>query len=318
MRKWKKMMTAVMVGTMAVMTLAGCTSQTTDTPADTVSEHTESDAAETVADDTSDGTALTLDQIKANGKLVVATEAAYEPFEYLDTDGETIIGYNADLFELICEDLGVELDYLDVPFQGILAGLEAKKYDVVGATLGITAERAGKYDMTYPIQKGTNVFTKRKGDDSIQTPADIEGKIVGTQTSCYNETDTKNYNDKLIADGGNGYAELKTYDGFPEAYMELKNGKVDIVAQNYASAAAIVKNNPDDYELVLDENGDVAMVSESDTWLSWAVRKTDTELFDYINNEIVKFKEDGTLDKLQEKWFGQTVELPESDYIPAE
>lgn len=299
--KMKKMMAAVMAGVMMVSVFAGC-----------------GGSSDTAGASTGNGEELTLEQIKKNGKLVVATEAAYEPFEYLDTDGETIIGYNADLFQLICDDLGVELEYIDVPFQGILAGLEANKYDVVGATLGITVERASKYNMTVPIQKGTNVFIKRKGDTSIMTPEDMEGKVVGTQTSCYNETDTKNFNEKLIAAGGKGYKELKTYDGFPEAYMELKNGKLDIVAQNYASAAAIVKNNPDDYELVLDENGDVAMVSEKDTWLSWAVRKSDTELFEYINSEIAKFKEDGTLDKLQEKWFGQTVELPDSDYIPAE
>lgn len=299
--KMKKMMAAVMAGVMMVSVFAGC-----------------GGSSDTAGASTGNGEELTLEQIKKNGKLVVATEAAYEPFKYLDTDGETIIGYNADLFQLICDDLGVELEYIDVPFQGILAGLEANKYDVVGATLGITVERASKYNMTVPIQKGTNVFIKRKGDTSIMTPEDMEGKVVGTQTSCYNETDTKNFNEKLIAAGGKGYKELKTYDGFPEAYMELKNGKLDIVAQNYASAAAIVKNNPDDYELVLDENGDVAMVSEEDTWLSWAVRKSDTELFEYINSEIAKFKEDGTLDKLQEKWFGQTVELPDSDYIPAE
>lgn len=299
--KMKKMMAAVMAGVMMVSVFAGC-----------------GGSSDTAGASTGNGEELTLEQIKKNGKLVVATEAAYEPFEYLDTDGETIIGYNADLFQLICDDLGVELEYIDVPFQGILAGLEANKYDVVGATLGITVERASKYNMTVPIQKGTNVFIKRKGDTSIMTPEDMEGKVVGTQTSCYNETDTKKFNEKLIAAGGKGYKELKTYDGFPEAYMELKNGKLDIVAQNYASAAAIVKNNPDDYELVLDENGDVAMVSEEDTWLSWAVRKSDTELFEYINSEIAKFKEDGTLDKLQEKWFGQTVELPDSDYIPAE
>ncbi len=302
--KLKKLITGLLAGILMVTSLTACGNNET--------------TGSKTAQSAKSGAALTLDQIKKNGKLVVATEAAYEPFEYLDVDGETIIGYNADLFAKICEDLGVELEYMDVPFQGILAGLEAEKYDIVGATLGITKERTSKYDMTYPIQKGTNVFIKRKGDDSIKTPADMEEKVVGTQTSCFDETDTKAYNEKLIANGGSGYKELKLYDGFPEAYMELKNKKLDIVAQNYASAAAIVKTNPDDFELVTDENGDVAMVSENDTWLSWAVRKSDKELFDYINEEIAKFKKDGTLAQLQEKWFGQTVELPESDYIPAE
>lgn len=299
-RLWKKITMLALAGAMALCSLTGC--------GENGSEGSSGDS----------GSALTLEQIKKNGKLTVATEAAYEPFEYLDDDGETIIGYNADLFKLICDDLGVELDYQDIPFQGILAGLEAKKCDVVGATLGITSERAGKYTMTVPIQKGTNVFIKRKDDDSIKTPEDIGGKIIGTQTSCYNETDTKTFNDKLVAEGKEGYADLKTYDHFTEAYTELKNGQLDIVAQNYASAAAIVKKYPDDFVLVTDENGDVAMVSEADTWLSWAVRQSDTELSDYINEEIRKFKEDGTLDELQEKWFGATVELPDSDYIPAE
>lgn len=266
------------------------------------------------SESSSDDGALTLDKIKENGKLVVATEAAYEPFEYMD--GEDIVGYNADLFAAICEDMGVELEYIDLPFQGILAGLEAKKYDVVGATLGVTAERAEKYTMTYPIQNGTTVFVKRKGDDSIKSISDMSGKVVGTQTSCYNEDDTKKYNDELIAEGKEGYAELLTYDSFPEAFSELKNGKVDLVAQNYASCAAVVLKNPDDFEIVCDESGNAEMVG-TDTWVSWAVRKEDTELSDFINSEIHKFKEDGTLDELQEKWFGETTELPESDYIPA-
>lgn len=70
--------------------------------------------------------------------------------------------------------------------------------------------------------------------------------------------------------------------------------------------------------MVVDENGEVAMISESETWLGWAVRKSDTELSDYINSEIEKFKENGFLAEEQEKWFGETVELPSTDYIPAE
>lgn len=258
---------------------------------------------------------LTLDAIKESGKLSVATEAAYEPFEYMD--GETIVGYNADLLKKICDDLGVELDYIDLPFQGILSGLEAKKYDMVGATLGVTAERAGKYTMTHPIQNGTTVFVKRKNDDSIKSISDMSGKIVGTQTSCYNEADTKEYNDKLVSEGKEGYAKLLTYDSFPEAFSELKNGKIDLVAQNYASCAAVVLANPDDYVIVADDSGKAEMVG-TDTWVSWAIRKEDTELSDYINSELKKFKEDGTLAELQQKWFGETVDLPESDYIPAE
>ena len=171
--------------------------------------------------------------------------------------------------------------------------------------------------MTYPIQNGTTVFVKRKGDDSIKSIEDMSGKKVGTQTSCYNEDDTKDFNEKLKSEGKDGYSELLTYDSFPEAFAELKNGKIDLVAQNYASCAAVVMKNPDDYEIVADESGNAEMVG-TDTWVSWAVRTEDTELSDYINSELHKFKEDGTLAELQKKWFGETTDLPESDYIPAE
>ncbi len=295
--KWIALMTA---GLMAAGCLAGCGSSGSSTSSSADGESTSTEAK-------SSGE-LTLEDIKAKGKLVVATEAAYEPFEYLD--GDEIIGYDADLFQKICEDLGVELDYQDMPFQGILAGLEAKKYDVAGACLGITKERADKYSMTYPIQEGTTVLIKRKSDDSIQSVDDMSGKIVGTQTSCYNEPDAKSHSEALIAEGKEGYKELKTYDSFPEAYMELKNGAIDLVAQGYAQSATLVKNNPDDYEIV----GTIG----TDTYLGWAVRKEDTELYDFINSEIAKFEEDGTMDELQEKWFGSTVELPQSDYIPQE
>lgn len=298
---FNKRITAVCLSAViAVLGLAACGSQP-----ETVTE----------SNDTAEGSALTLDQIKSKGKLTVATEAAYEPFEYLD--GEKIVGYNADLFAKICEDLGVKLDYIDLPFQGILSGLEAKKYDVVGATLGVTAERANKYTLTLPIQNGTTAFVKRKGDTSINSIEDIGGKTIGTQTSCYNEADTKKFNEKLISEGKEGYAQLLTYDSFPEAFMELKNGKIDLVAQNYASCAAVILKNPDDYEFVTGGTDKAQMVG-TDTWVSWATRKSDTELSDYINSEIKKFKSDGTMDELQMKWFGETVELPDDNYIPAE
>lgn len=287
----------MMAGMMAAVSLTGCGSSTGSSAGSSAAGESTGSSGE-----------LTLEAIKAKGKLVVATEAAYEPFEYLD--GDKVIGYDADLFQKISEDLGVELDYQDMPFQGILAGLEAKKYDVAGACLGITKERADKYSMTYPIQEGTTVLIKRKSDDSIQSIEDMSGKRVGTQTSCYNEPDAKAFSEELVAEGKEGYSELKTYDSFPEAYMELKNGAIDLVAQGYAQSATLVKNNPDDYEIV----GTIG----SKTYLGWAVRKEDTELYDFINSEIAKFEEDGTMAELQEKWFGSTVELPQSDYIPQE
>lgn len=300
----KKLLLMVVALCMSMALFAGCG---TDADLNTSGSGSSSTSDSVSSASSATSGPVTIEDIKKSGKLVVATEAAYEPFEYLD--GDKIIGYDADLFQKIADDLGVKLEYHDVPFQGILAGLEARKYDVAGACLGITAERASKYAMTYPIQEGTTVLIKRKGDDSVKTTDDVAGKVIGTQTASYNEADLKIFDEQLKKEGKTSFSSVKTYDSFPEAYMELKNSTVDLVAQGQAQSNNLVQKHPDDFEIVPGTVG-------QKTYLGWAVRKDDKELFDFINQEIAKFAADGTLAQLQEKWFGKSVQLPQSDYIP--
>jgi polar amino acid transport system substrate-binding protein len=257
---------------------------------------------------TSSSGALTIEKLKKAGKLVSATEAANQPFEYLENN--KIVGYDVDILNYICKDMGVKLQLIDLPFQGILAGLEAKKYDMVSAALGVTKERSNKYLLTYPIQEGTTVLIKKKGNDKIKSVEDMKGKVVATQTASYSETDVNTYNNSLKKSSGSGYSNLKLYATYPEAYMELKNNRVDLVAQSIAIANVLIKDHPNDYEIV----GEVGNKS----YTSWAFRKEDKEVYDFFNKEIHKMKEDGTLKKLQIKWFGaETKNLPEKDYIPS-
>ena len=126
-----------------------------------------------------------------------------------------------------------------------------------------------------------------------------------------NEEETKEFMKKL-------YQNVLVLDsgarGATSTFVEKGQGDVLIAWENEAYLS--IEEYPDDYEIVSDASGNAEMVG-TDTWVSWAVRKEDTELSDYINSEIHKFKEDGTMAELQEKWFGEAVDLPESDYIPA-
>jgi polar amino acid transport system substrate-binding protein len=120
-----------------------------------------------------------LDDIKARGKVVVATEAAFEPFEYV-VDGK-IVGYNMDILAVVVEGLGVQMEQLNLPFQGILPGLLAKKFDFVATSVGINEERAKKYAYTRPTGSFDNVIVVRKGDDRVKSPDDLNGLVVATQ-----------------------------------------------------------------------------------------------------------------------------------------
>ena len=85
----------------------------------------------------------TFEKIKRTGKVTVGTEAAFPPFEFVE-DGK-IVGYGKDILDYIIADLGAELNQLDLPWQGILPGVLAGKFDFVATSVSIRAERAKKY-----------------------------------------------------------------------------------------------------------------------------------------------------------------------------
>ena len=121
----------------------------------------------------------TFEKIKRTGKVTVGTEAAFPPFEFVE-DGK-IVGYGKDILDYIVADMNVELNQLDLPWQGILPGVLAGKFDFVATSVSIRAERAKKYAFTVPIAEGTNWVMKRSGDASINSPDDLSGKVVGTK-----------------------------------------------------------------------------------------------------------------------------------------
>ena len=82
------------------------------------------------------GAETTFEKIKRTGKVTVGTEAAFPPFEYIE-DGQ-IVGYGKDILTYIIDDMNVELNQLDLPWQGILPGLLAKKFDFVATSVSVT------------------------------------------------------------------------------------------------------------------------------------------------------------------------------------
>ena len=121
-----------------------------------------------------------LDEIKNRGEFIVGTEARFPPFEFVE-DGE-IVGYSTDIMAHVMEALpGVTLTRLDLPWQGILPGLAASKFDYVVTSVTVTKERYEKYALSLPIADATMALVKRKGDETIMAPGDIAGHMVGSQ-----------------------------------------------------------------------------------------------------------------------------------------
>ncbi|CDI12125.1 amino acid ABC transporter, substrate-binding protein (fragment) (plasmid) [Agrobacterium pusense] len=99
----------------------------------------------------------TLARIRSTGKITVATEAAFKPFEYVE-DGK-IIGFGSELLAEFAKDLGVKVEQLDLPFQGILSGLAAKQYDMVATSVTPNAERVRHMRSPVRLRQSTTMLS---------------------------------------------------------------------------------------------------------------------------------------------------------------
>ncbi|WP_160064462.1 transporter substrate-binding domain-containing protein [Psychromonas sp. L1A2] len=245
-----------------------------------------------------------LDDIKKKGEIVIATEARYAPFEMLENG--KIVGYGKDILDEILKDLpGVKLTQLDLPFQGILAGLSSKRYDFVATSLTITKKRMDKYAFAYPISTAAIAILKRKGDDRIMKPEDMGGMRLGTQAGSSQLTVIENYEKNVLIPQGEGYKSIKHFTDYNEAYAALASRRVDIVPQALPNLAPIVKERPDMFEIVQPVFG-------PETYYGWVGRKNadSASLVQFFSDGIEKLQKNGKLTVLQQKWFGFTMDLP--------
>lgn len=247
-----------------------------------------------------------LEEIKQRGTIVVGTEAAFEPFEFI-RDGQ-IVGYNKDILDYVVEGLGVKLEQLDLPFQGLLPGLLAKKFDLMATSTGINAERASKYAYTHPTGSFQDIIVVRHGETRITKPEDLNGMVVATQMASSPQPIIEAYDKKLKEEGGSGLAELKLFTSFPETHVALASGQVDAIVLASSAAAVLMKNVPDTYQ--------VAGPISEESYLAWVVRPEDGDLRAYINTKIEELKASGKLKELQLKWFGFEMNTPFEGYLP--
>jgi len=251
--------------------------------------------------------ALDLDEIKKRGKLAVGTEAAYAPFEFVENG--KIGGYDKDVLDRIVQSWGVELEQLDVPFAGILTGLDQKKYDFVCTALIMNPERAAKYAFTLPVAVADVAILKRKGDTKVKGVDDLSGLAIGGPVPPAGPTSVlTNYNETLKA-GNKGADKIVHFQGDPDLFLALANGQIDAAVETTLVLAEFMKKQPDAYEIV----GTIG----KPFYIGWVTRPDDKALRDALSAEIRKLRDSGELAKLQEKWFGFKMNIPDSGYLPA-
>lgn len=239
-----------------------------------------------------------LSDIKAKGKIVAATEMHFAPFDILK-DGE-YQGICHDLFTEVAKELGVEVEFLDLPWQSILPGLEAGKFDVVNAPVTITAERMERYSFTLPIGNATVALAKKAGDDTIMKPEDIAGKAAGSQKGSAQLEQLKAFAETLPEP-----VDIREYVNIDEALADLAAGRIQAVANSMPLMGYAAVERPETFALVTPPFG-------APKFFAWVAPKGDESatLVEAINAAILKMHEDGRLKAINEKWLGTAPELP--------
>lgn len=229
-----------------------------------------------------------LADIKKAGVLKIGTEGTYAPFTYHNEAGK-LVGFDVEIGEAIAAKLGVKPEFVEGKWDGLIAGLDAKRYDTVINQVGITEQRKQKYDFSEPYITSKAVLIVRADDTAIKSFADLKGKKSAQSL-------TSNFA-RLAEKGG---AELVATDGFDQSIQLVLTRRADATVNDSLSFLDFKKHKPDAPVKIVAEEGEAGASGV-------IIRKQEPELLAAINKALAEIKADGTYAKISDKYFGQDV-----------
>lgn len=229
-----------------------------------------------------------LETIKENGKIRIGTEGTYAPFTFHDKDG-TLTGFDVEIAQEIAKRLGVEAEFLETKWDGMFAGLDAKRFDVVINQVSINEDRKVKYDFSDPYIVSKAVLIVNEDNQDIKTLVDLKDKKAG-QSLTSNLTEIAK---------SNGATIVQT-EGFNQAIDLLLSKRIDATINDGLSFLDFKKQRPDAKIKVVDETDEA-------TPSAVLINKGNKELVDAINKALAELKTDGTYLKISQKYFGADV-----------
>ncbi len=280
----KRSLIALILAAAIAAVSAGCSgsSASSQTPASSASVPASSAAASAAG-------GSQLDAIKQKGVMTVGTEGTYSPFTYHDSKTNQLVGFDVEVAEAVARQLGVKAQFVETKWDSMIAGLDAKRYDVVFNQVGITDERKQKYDFSTPYTVTRAALIVSSDNTTVKTFDDLKGKkSAQSLTSNYAQMAQK-YGATLVGtDGFNQSADLvlqKRADATINddiAYYDYKNQKPDVKLKIAATLSDASKN-------------------------AALIRKGNDSFVKAVDDALSKLTSDGTLGKISAKYFGKDV-----------
>ena len=276
----KKIISLMIVMTMTCGLFAGCGSEKASNDAGTES------SSATASDSSSDDL---LSAIKERGYITVAMEGTWAPWTYHDED-DNLVGFDVEVAKAVADELGVDVQYQEGEWDGLLAGVQSGRYDIMVNGVGYTEERAQAYTFSDPYCYNKTALIVRGDNEDIKSLEDLKGK-----TTCNSANSTY----QLIAEEyGANVLDVETLDGTLEMVL-AGTDRADATLNAEASFLDYMNAHPDANLKIVDyypESEKVCIImSKGDS---------SDSLKEAINSAIEKLRADGTLSELSNKYFG--------------
>ena len=230
--------------------------------------------------------ARTFDEIKKDGKIIIATEGQFAPFNFFQ--GAKLTGFEVEVADAVAAKMGLKPEWKALSFDALLTGLRQDRWDMVIASHGITEERAKAVTFTDPHYCSGGVIVAK--DPAIHSAKDLAGKVVSVQTGT-----TYLENVKKVAD----VKEIKNFPQDTDARAALASGRVDAWVTDRFVAKQALDANPNAGMKI----GDFLFIER----IASAVAKGNTSLAGEINKALAAIQADGTYAAISKKWFNEDI-----------
>ena len=227
----------------------------------------------------------------ADGKIVVASNVAYPPFEFAPRTGPK--GFDIDLMNEVAARTGLEVEYRNVQFDSLLRGLSSDLFDAVISGMTITADRRQQIDFSDPYYNVEEALVVRSGSE-IESTGDLEDATLGVQTGTMGQIEAGE-----LLNAGDVEA-VRTYPKtIDDAFAALEEEAVD----------GVIYDLPAAQEKVEESEGALELVEVIPTGSQYGIAfPTESPLIEPVNQALAEIKEDGTYEELYKKWIGRPPE----------
>lgn len=232
-----------------------------------------------------------LEAIKQAGVMKVGTSADYPPFESVDANGK-YVGFDIELMEEVAKRMGVKVEWVDMPFDSLIAAVQEGKIDASVAAFNYSEERDQSIDFTDAYYTSEDAFTVAEGFSGvIAKPEDVAAYKVGVQTG----TTQDDWLTGLVEAGTLPEANLFRYDRVDQAMLDLKAGRIEVLMSDLVPAKALAE-----------QTGGVKIVYSgvlSAGPINMVIPNGDAELQAELNRIIKELQAEGFIDQLAVKYF---------------